>query len=177
MSGKSDEPGRAHEEAVLRFVERFALLFADSGLPRMPARVMAYVLTADADAHTAMDLARGLRVSPAAISGAVRLLVDVRLLVKERVPGGRVDQYRLHYDDIWATLVGRQLPVFDRYEEVFTEGLGSLARDRRGARRIRETREFFRFYRAELLEMNERWTARSRAVTSERRPAPATPPG
>lgn len=177
MSWENDVPDRAHDEAVLRFVERFALLFADSGLPRMPARVMAYVLTANADAHTAMDLARGLRVSPAAISGAVRHLVDAGLLVKERVPGDRADRYGLASGDIWTTLVEQRLPVFDRYEEVFTEGVRSLSQERQGVRRLRETREFFRFFRAELLELHERWSNRARGVTSGPRPAPATPPG
>jgi hypothetical protein len=53
----------------------------------MPARVVAYVLAEVSDRSTAGDIAAGLRVSPAAISGAVRYLVQAGLLGKEREPG------------------------------------------------------------------------------------------
>ncbi|TDE00516.1 MarR family transcriptional regulator [Jiangella asiatica] len=164
---------------MLRFVERLAMLLTDSGLARMPARVFAYVLTSDAETHTAVELARGLRVSPAAISGAVRLLVDLHLLVRDREPGDRVDHYRLEGDDVWATLVERRLPIFDRYDQVFAEGQKLLPTDRRGTRRIRETQDYYRFFAAELRSLHERWLSRhaepSPAVKSAPPPAGAEP--
>src|SRR4030095_13763683 len=91
----------ADEEAVLRFVEQFALVLVEAGIPRMPARVFAYVLAVDADRHTAAELAAGLRVSPAAISGAVRYLVQVGLLGKERAPRSRRGYYpRIHEENL-----------------------------------------------------------------------------
>src|ERR671910_2108093 len=99
-----------HDE-LLRFVERFAMVLAESGIPRMPARVFAYVLAEDAERYTAADLARGLRVSLAAISGAVRYLVQVGLLAKEREPGSRSDHYRIFDEDIWGTIFSQRLPV------------------------------------------------------------------
>jgi hypothetical protein len=61
-------------DLLLRFVERFALELTNLGMARMPARVFAYVLADDAERYTAAELADALRVSPAAISGAVRTL-------------------------------------------------------------------------------------------------------
>ena len=59
--------------AVRRFIERFALDLADAGMPRMPARVFAAILSAEDGRCTAAELAQLLRVSPAAVSGALLL--------------------------------------------------------------------------------------------------------
>ena len=54
------------EEGVRRFIERFALDLSEAGMPRMPARAFAAILSADDGRSTAADLAGALRVSPAA---------------------------------------------------------------------------------------------------------------
>lgn len=167
-----NDAGR-NKEDVRRFAEQLALLLAESGLARMPARAFAYVVADDAETHTAAELARGMRVSPAAISGAVRMLVEIGILIKERHPGARVDHYRIYGDDVWATLVERQLPFFDQSERVFTAGLRLLDPNRRGGRRIHETRDFYRFLSAEMMELTRRWRERRRAVTDSVTSAPA----
>jgi hypothetical protein len=44
----ANEPGTGRdEEAVRRFIERFALTLTESGMARMPARAFAAILTAD----------------------------------------------------------------------------------------------------------------------------------
>ena len=45
-------------------------------MPRMAARIFAYLLAEDADEYTVAELATGPRVSAAAISGSTRYLVD-----------------------------------------------------------------------------------------------------
>ena len=77
-------------DSLFQAVERFGQALEGSGMPRMPARVFAYVLAEDSDRYTAAQLAEGLQVSPAAISGAVRYLVDTGLLIRERAPGVEV---------------------------------------------------------------------------------------
>src|ERR1044072_4994777 len=59
-------------EELGRFVERFALMLVESGIPRMPARVFGALLIAEDGKRTAGELAEQLRVRPAAISGAAR---------------------------------------------------------------------------------------------------------
>lgn len=150
-----------------RFVEQFGLLLNDAGLQRMPSRVFAYVLASDAETHTAVELAEGLRVSPAAISGAVRLLIDIGMLVKDRAPGDRVDHYRLYSDDIWATIIGRQEPMFKHVDVMFADGLQALAPGP-GRRRIHETREFYRFLYAQLDVAAARWREHRTALREVR---------
>jgi DNA-binding transcriptional regulator GbsR (MarR family) len=157
----------SHEDAVLRFVERFAMILVESGMPRMPSRVFAYVLADDAESYTARELATGLRVSPAAISGAVRYLLQTGLLIREREPGARSDHYRVYDDDIWYTIAQQRLPLLKRYEDILTEGVEMLGQARPGGRRVRETLEYMRFTRAEMAESAERWREHKRKVLDE----------
>lgn len=166
MAVRPRAPDR-QDEAVLRFVEQFALVLVQAGIPRMPARVFAYVLATDADRHTAAELAAGLRVSPAAISGAVRYLVQVGLLGKEREPGSRSDQYRVYDEDVWSAIMSQQEPLLKRTEEVLASGLELLDPDAPGGRRVSETLEFYRFVRADLQAMVERWREHRRKLFLE----------
>ncbi len=143
-------------ERLLRFVERFAMVLADSGMPRMAARVFSYALAADAERWTAGELAAALRVSPAAISGALRYLVPAGLLGREREPGARSDHYRVAGDDIWSQIYFQREAMLAPYEEVAAEGVAVLG-DRPGGRRMRETQAFMAFMRAELPHLMQRW--------------------
>lgn len=147
-------------EQLLRAVERVAGLLAESGMPRMAARVFAYALADDADRYTAAELASGLRVSPAAISGAVRYLTDTRLLFKEREPGSRADLYRVHDDDVWGAITAARIPLLAMWEEAAEEAARMIGPDHRGAHRLRESQEFFKFTREETTAMLERWRKR-----------------
>lgn len=156
--------GDAHQ-ALLRFVERFAVMLAESGMPRMPARVFAYVLAEDAEQYTASELASGLRVSPASISTAVRHLLQIGLLARERVPGARSDHYRIYDEDVWGTIVTQWLPVLRIYQKAAAEGAELLPAGSLGARRIRETREFFAFLLREQPKLMQRWAEHRRTLS------------
>jgi len=146
-----------HREALLRFVERFALILSEAGWPRMPARVFAYALADDASRYTASDLARGLQVSPAAISGAVRYLTQAGMLGKEREPGARSDTYCLYDDDVWKAITDQQTPMMRRWREGLAEGIELLRPDSAGGRRLRETMAFLEFMEGELPDLMRRW--------------------
>ncbi len=152
------------DEDLLRFVERFAMVLAEAGLPRMAARVFAFALADDADRYTAAELSAALRVSPAAISGAVRWLVQVGLLGREREPGVRVDQYRIYDDDVWGAITAHRLPLLKRWEDAAAEGVELLGTDRPGGRRLRESQEFFAFQREEAARVLQRWAEHKRAL-------------
>ncbi len=157
---------------LLRAVEQVTSLLTEAGMPRMASRVFAYALADDADRYTAADLSEGLQVSPAAVSGAVRYLVDVRLLFKEREPGSRADLYRIYDDDVWSAIMLARLPMLEMWERAVAEAADLIGPDHRGGRRLRETQEYFRFTREETAAMVERW--RERRLTLEQ---PQAPPG
>lgn len=160
------------ERARSRFVEQFAMVLNDAGMQRMPARVFAYVLASDAESHTASQLADGLQVSPAAISGAVRPLIDMGILVRERVPGDRSDHYRVYSDDVWSTIIERQDSMFRHIDVQLTNGLEALEPGA-GRRRVGETREFYRFMYSQIGTLTARWRAHRGEVTASPEPAQA----
>lgn len=157
----ADPPERAD---LLRFVERFAMALADAGMQRMPARVFAYVLADDAERYTAAELASALRVSPAAISGAVRSLVAARLLGKEREPGERVDTYRVYDDNLWHTIIMQREQLMEPFERLVAEGADLLGPSTPGGRRMRETYEFFRFMHRKMADLMIEWQDYKRSV-------------
>jgi MarR family len=147
----------AERATLLRFVERFALVLRDSGMQPMPARVFAYVLADDADRYTAAELAEGLQVSPAAISGAVRQLVQIGFLVREREPGTRSDLYVLDDADLWTRFFTAELQALRRFQDIVTSGVEWLGTDRPGGRRLAETRDFLAFLHEVLADAVARW--------------------
>ena len=143
-------------DAVRRFVERFAVLLAEAGMARTPARVFACVLAEDSGGLTASELAERLGVSAAAISGAVRYLTQTGMLVRAREPGERRDHYAVH-DDVWTEMYASRLGMLRRWEQAVAEGAQLLGAERPAGRRLAETREFFAFLQAEVPELLRRW--------------------
>ncbi|WP_433273146.1 GbsR/MarR family transcriptional regulator [Actinosynnema sp. CS-041913] len=144
------------DQAVLRFIERFASAFAESGMPRMPARVFVALLASDSGSLTAAELADLLRVSPAAISGAIRYLTQVNLVSRERKTGSRRDVYRV-YEDVWYEAIFRREQMMTRWESPLKEGIDVLGPRSPAGRRIAETLAFFEFIHRELPNLLERW--------------------
>lgn len=142
--------------AVAKFVERFALALNEAGVPRMPARVFAALMASEQGKLTAGELADALQVSPAAISGAVRYLDQVSLIVKGRDPGERRDHYQL-LGDPWFEAVLRRDKVLVRWAEVLDEGADAVGRGTVVGRRLTEGLRFFEFLQAEMKSMIERW--------------------
>jgi predicted transcriptional regulator len=171
---RTSGPISPEHENLLRAVERFAQAIELAGMPRMAARVFAYVLADDADRYTAAELAEGLRVSPAAISGAVRFLVDARLLFREREPGMRSDVYRVYDDDVWRAIMLARLPFLDQWQAALDAAIKLVGADRRGGQRLVESREFFAFLRAELGMMMDRWAECRRERFGSRPELPAS---
>jgi DNA-binding transcriptional regulator GbsR (MarR family) len=129
------------------------------GIPRMPARVFAFILADDESVYSAADLARGLAVSPAAISGAVRYLTDIHLVVRERNPAGRGDVFRVRDGDIWATIQAARVPLLERIIESVDDAVELLPKGSAGRARVEETRDYFAFVRDDARRFDERWRA------------------
>jgi DNA-binding transcriptional regulator GbsR (MarR family) len=152
---QSPRPAR-DEQAVSRFVERFAAVMTEAGIPPMAARVLAALLATDVAYLTAADLARLLRASPASISGGVRYLIQLGLVSKEREPGSRRDRYRV-IDDIWYQSAIRQDSVLTKWVITASEGLDALGADSPAGRRIGESMEYFAFMQREIPALLARW--------------------
>src|SRR5919107_4125657 len=149
--------GVRDEDAVARFVERFALTFSEAGVPRMPARVFSALLVSDEGRLTAAGIAQTLRVSPAAVSNAVRYLTQVGLVAREREPGERRDHYRIHGGDTWYEVTIRRDAMLLRWQEDLREGIEAIGADTPAGKRLEETRRFYQFIHEETPRLLERW--------------------
>ena len=109
---------------MARFVEQAAATLADMGFARMPARVLMLLMATEERGLTAADLAAGLQVSPAAVSNAVRYLMQVGLAEREAVPGARRDLYRLP-DDTWYAASGAKQPAYRKLADVASQGIAA----------------------------------------------------
>ncbi|MFD4020572.1 GbsR/MarR family transcriptional regulator [Streptomyces sindenensis] len=153
---------RTHDDeaaaAVSRFVERFAAQLVQAGMPRMPARVFAALLSSEQGALTSAELSGQLKVSPAAVSGAVRYLAQVNLVSREREPGSRRERYRVQGDQWHNALLERDTSLRN-WQTTMREGVEQFGLDTPQGRRINETLEFFLFLDKELGSLMERWAA------------------
>ncbi|MDL4770636.1 MULTISPECIES: GbsR/MarR family transcriptional regulator [Thermomonosporaceae] len=162
----TSSPPAEEAEAVRMYIERFAAQMADAGWQRMPARVFAALMATDSGTLTAAELAELLRVSPAAVSGAVRHLTQIHMALREREPGSRRDIFRVR-DDVWQdAILGR-----DRALTMFEDSLGELAqvvgRESPAGRRLAESAEFFAFMQKEINGMLDRWREHRDALREE----------
>jgi predicted transcriptional regulator len=157
------------EAAIRQFVEHIAMTFAGLGFPRMAARVLFVIMCAEEEALTAAQIAERLDISPAAVSGAVRYLIQIQMLRREPVPGSRRDRYRLP-GDAWyevSALKGTLLKVFS---DVAAEGVDALGGPATGpGARVAQMRDYFEFVHNEMPSLLDRWEAikASRAASDE----------
>lgn len=143
-------------EAVARFVERFAAVLTEAGIPRMPSRVFAALLVTDSGSLTSAELSQQLQVSPAAVSGAVRYLSQFSLVSREREPGSRRDRYRV-VSDSWFEATSQRNAILAKWEAAAREGIEVLGFDTPAGHRFAESREYFEFVLKELPALLARW--------------------
>lgn len=146
----------AERDAVLHFVEKFALLLANAGMPRMPARVFSLLLAEDEAGLTAAELAEALTISPAAVSGAVKYLTQIGLAERGRRPGERRDHYFID-DHTWYSTVGDRDNLYQGLCDALDEGVQAVGPDTARGHRLAETRDFFQLMAKELPRLVERW--------------------
>lgn len=147
---------RADEGAVADFRERFAQVMVESGMPRMAARVYSALMVTDSGRLSAAELAERLGVGAPAISGAVKYLVQVRLVERGREPGSRHDYCRIH-EHTWSRYISQADPVLARVQASADEGVAILGPDSPVGQRLDETSRFFAFMREEIKQSMAKW--------------------
>jgi predicted transcriptional regulator len=123
----------------------------------MAVRVFVALLVSDDGRRTAAELAEMLRVSPAAVSNAVRYLQQVRLVAREREPGERRDHYRVYSGDTRYEVITRRDEMLTHWQEDLREGIEAVGADTPAGKRLEETRLFYEFMHSELPLLIEKW--------------------
>ena len=149
--------------AVGKFIEQFASVLVEAGIPRMPARVFAALLAEDSGKLTAAELSEQLQASPAAVSGGVRYLIGVGMVRREGEPGSRKHHYRVP-DNVWDEVVRSRDRVLERWTTVLREGIALLGADTPAGARMADSVDYFEFVSAELPRVIARWQERKAAM-------------
>jgi DNA-binding transcriptional regulator GbsR (MarR family) len=150
-------PGQAVlDEPVAAYVERFASVLIAAGIPAMAARVLAALHVTDSGRLSAAELGQVLQISPAAVSGAVRYLMGIGLVHKERVPRSRRDYYRMPAN-VWEEVVRMQSQVLVRWAKMLAEGIDVVGPDTPAGERMADYAAFFDFLNSEFPGLFDRW--------------------
>ncbi len=142
----------------------------------MPARVFVALFSSDPGVLTAAELASLLRASPAAVSGAVRYLVQVGLVSSEREPGSRRLRYRMP-GDVWEQVLRMRDRLLDRWIGVLREGVQTVGPQTPAGIRMADSARYFEFMNAELPRLLDRWQEIKAAGTSPGRAGDPGPAG
>ncbi|HKP06440.1 MAG TPA: helix-turn-helix domain-containing protein [Microbacterium sp.] len=138
--------------------EQAAAMLTAVGMPRMPARVMMALAGSPDEGYTAADLADRLGVSAAAVSGAVRYLVSMRLIHRLSRPGDRRDRYDLA-EDSWSGMITANAPLYSTLaaslDRIADENPAAPA----SAARAHEIADFLRYLAERMPQLAAEWRA------------------
>ena len=141
---------------IERFIEQYAAALVEAGVPRMPARVLACLTISENGAMTSAELSAQMKISPAAVSGAIRYLTQVRMAGRERDPGTRRDLYRVQKNGMYAAITGRD-DFLQHFRQILLTGVDAVGADSAAGERLSENAEFMDFLSAELNDLLRRW--------------------
>lgn len=141
------------------FVEQLSLVLVSMGIPPMPARVWAAMMADEAETVTPGELGDSLNVSPAAISGALRYLLQVSLIERVPTPGSRRQHYSVSADR-WTDAFMKRQDALAEFSTVAAKGIELLGEHTVAGDRISEVRDFFDFISGEMPRLLEEWRAR-----------------
>ncbi|MBF9130046.1 helix-turn-helix domain-containing protein [Plantactinospora sp. S1510] len=144
--GRDDEAMREYEEA-------FTTLLMQQGLPKMMARVLTCLFTADAGSLTASELVQHLQVSPASVSKAIAFL-EVQGLIRRERDERRRERYFVD-DDVWYQSTIASARGIAQVAEIARQGVTVLGRDSPAATRLENIARFSGFISDSILRAAE----------------------
>ncbi|MBM6402885.1 transcriptional regulator TrmB [Phycicoccus sp. CSK15P-2] len=156
MSAADEHPSTGHELPSVDVVEALGAGIAAAGVALLPARVFAALLATEDGRLTSAELVDLLEVSPAAVSGAVKYLGQVRMIRRERERGSRRDVYVVR-DDAWHDVLMQKDQIYAPMLTALVAARHSVGDTTRAGERIQLSVEFLEFIQAEMDAIAERW--------------------
>jgi DNA-binding transcriptional regulator GbsR (MarR family) len=141
-------------------VEEFGLLHEQMGGTRMTGRVSGWLLLCDPPVQSLTEIAEGLGVSKAAVSGAARLLLQSRIVERVGEPGQRGDFYRALPADPEGVLPLDHVRTMHRLIERGLRTVASRDQSQSNYALMHDLLEFTAFIEAELPTLLARWRER-----------------
>lgn len=151
------------EQALREAAEQSAAILTAAGMPKMPARVLMALTVAEDGGLTALELAKVLGVSAAAISGAVRYLQSIAIVRRLSRPGSRRDRYEIP-PNAWLAAFAQERPVYRALADLADAASKAIGdHTTTAAGRLEEMAAFYRFLDARLPELMVEWEKRRNA--------------
>jgi hypothetical protein len=140
-----------------QFVEETGLFYEHLGLPRMAGRIIGWLLVCEPPQQSMAELGCALSGSKASMSTMSRLLVQMGLVERVRLPGARRDQFRIR-PGMWADAVKARLDSYRHGRELAERGLAALAgRPALARARLQAVRDMYAWYELEMPKLIARW--------------------
>lgn len=126
-----------------QFVEEFGLVFEQMGMPRMPGRVMGYLMVADPAEQTMGQIVEGLGAAKSSVSTALKVLERLSFIERKAYPGHRADFYRASAHP-WATSLQASNLKFAIFRDLAERGLEMIGEEKgRSRRMLSEMRDLY----------------------------------
>jgi len=138
-------------------IEEFGLLQEQMGATRMTGRVSGWLLLCTPPIQSLTEIAEGLGVSKAAVSGAARLLLQNRIVERISEPGQRGDFYRALPADPDGIIPLDHVRTLHRLIERALLTVADRDQSQPNYALMRDLLEFTAFAEAELPALCARW--------------------
>ena len=148
-------------DAEWRFADEMGQLFEVMGGSRMAGRVLAVLIVAEEDVVTAADLAERLQASAGSISTATRVLTQIGLIDRVRLPGDRKDYFRTRAGGM-DSLMHQRMAVIDSAVRLAERGLEEFGNRDLARARLEDMRDFYAWWGRELPALHARWEREDR---------------
>jgi DNA-binding transcriptional regulator GbsR (MarR family) len=139
------------------YADEVGLFFEDQGLPRMPGRILGWLMVCDPPHQSALELAEAVQASRGAISMAVRMLQGAGAVERHTVAGTRRVYYRMR-PGFWLREAEEKAKLAGEWRKLTGRGLELMSGHSAESRhRVQEAHDMYAFLEEEYGRIKDRW--------------------
>lgn len=143
-----------------QYADEIGVYFEDHGLPRIPGRILGWLLICEPPHQSAEDLATALDISRGSVSMAMKMLLRNNAVERCTVPGSRRTHYRLR-PGFWLDEAAEKARQANEWVKQTERGLDLLADAPPASReRLEEAREMYAFLAEQYARIETLWNER-----------------
>lgn len=147
----SERTGR-HE-----YADEIGLYFENYGLPRIPGRILGWLLVCEPPHQTAEELAEQLDISRGSVSMAMKMLAANKAVVRHAVPGSRRTHWKLR-PGFWLDEAAEKAKQAREWIKQTDRGLDLLAdAPPESRRRLEEAKDMYTFLAEQYERIETLW--------------------
>ncbi|MFC3492620.1 GbsR/MarR family transcriptional regulator [Glycomyces rhizosphaerae] len=139
------------------YADEIGLYFESYGLPRIPGRILGWLLVCEPPHQTAEELAEALDISRGSVSMAMKMLSANKAVVRQAVPGSRRTHWRLR-PGFWLDEAAEKARQAHEWIKQTERGLELLADAPPESRqRLEEAKEMYTFLAEQYGRIETLW--------------------